>query len=231
MKFLHVMHRHPMPVQQRGGLNTQLHSHLPLRRNDDAGHAHPRHGARYATYISVPSRRSGALRTNAHKHGALPQHMDLKSAARTYGTQNGKGKHYKKIENSEANTALPHKKNPPRNPVAKTITIAAGRTDHNTGRKSRKGARRNLVTEPARTWEAASGTGSRDACQCIILQEHCIKIHHGTTAKRHPHGGPAPDYGPCSRCRRKPGNDARNPGGTVTDYSYKPDLSGLIEDH
>lgn len=127
MKFLHVMHRHPVPVQQRGGLNTQLHSHLPLWRNDDAGHAHPRHGTRYATCISVPSRRSGALRTNAHKHGALPQHMDLKSAARTYGTQNGKGKHYKKIENSEANTALPHKKSAPE---------SCRKNDNNHGRKN-----------------------------------------------------------------------------------------------
>lgn len=124
-----------------------------------------------------------------------------------------------------------HTKNPPRNPVAKTITITAGRTDRDTGRKSRKGARRNLVTKPARTWEAASGTRSRDARRCIILQEHCIKIRHGTTAKRHRYEGPAPDYGPCSRCRDKPGNDAGNPGGTITDFGYKPDLSGLIEDH
>lgn len=93
-----------------------------------------------------------------------------------------------------------HIKNPPRNPVAKTITITAERTDRDTGRESRKGTRRNLVTTakktPTRTWEAASDTGFRDACQCIILQESCIKMHHVTTAKRRRHGGPAPDSDP-----------------------------------
>lgn len=93
-------------------------------------------------------------------------------------------------------------KNPPRNPVAKTITIMAGRMDHDTGRESRKGTRRNLMTEPARTREAASGTRSRDACRCIILQESCIKIHHGTTVKRHWYEHPAPDSDPV------PGADA-----------------------
>lgn len=53
--------------------------------------------------------------------------MDLKSAARTYGTQNGKGRRYKKVENFEANTALPHKKPAPE---------SCRKNDNNHGRKN-----------------------------------------------------------------------------------------------
>ena len=58
----------------------------------------PDTGTYDANNINVAERKRGALRTNAHKHGEKTQHMDTRSAARTFRHENGKGTRRKTIK-------------------------------------------------------------------------------------------------------------------------------------